>query len=37
LARATYTPIPFFLDMRIQELIMWIEDINSAMEEDKGK
>ena len=30
LAQATYTPVPFWLDMNMTEITAWIEDINAA-------
>jgi len=37
LAKATYTPISFWVSLTISELMAWIDDINKAAEEDKRR
>lgn len=34
LARATYTPISFWIEMTTAELITWIRDINATTKEE---
>ena len=37
LAQATFTPVPFWLDMTATEITAWIEDINAATAEQKNQ
>jgi hypothetical protein len=37
MARATYTPISFWVEMPVREFVRWIQDVNAAAEEDKGR
>lgn len=37
LARASYTPVPFWLDMTIKELFRWIAIANEVDAEDEAE
>lgn len=35
MSRATHTPIPFFLKMKIRELYRWIDSVNEVEAEEQ--